>query len=85
MTRYKEEHQIVMKKENSFGLDERIFISIIGCNDTCMESNRMNESNRNESNRIESNTPTSRDTYQSECKIFGAEPSIGQLVGLDHR
>ena len=77
MTRYKEEHQIVMKKENSFGLDERIFISTIGCND--MESNRI------ESNRIESNTPTSRDTYQSECKIFGAEPSIGQLVGLDHR
>ena len=72
MTRYKEEHQIVMKKENSFGLDERIFISTIGCNDM-------------ESNRIESNTPTSRDTYQSECKIFGAEPSIGQLVGLDHR
>ena len=43
MTRYKEEHQIVMKKENSFGLDERIFISTIGCND--MESNRI-ESNQ---------------------------------------
>lgn len=67
-----------MKKESSFGLDERIFISTIGCND--MESNRI-ESNH----RIESNTPTSRDTYQSECKFFGAEPSIGQLVGLDHR